>query len=42
MAVGSWMGTPIMPDLIRPTTVIEAKMRQKGKGKDVAIVIDDD
>jgi hypothetical protein len=36
MGVGSWFGTPFMPDITIPTSIIEA--RQKGKLKEVVIV----
>lgn len=43
MAVGSWMGTPLMPDVIEPTTVIEAKMKGKAATKQIeSIVINND
>jgi hypothetical protein len=45
MAVGSWMGMPLMPDLVGPTATVEAKMKGKAKAnsKEVdLIVIDED
>jgi hypothetical protein len=50
VAVGSWSGTPLMPDLKIPTEIIKGildkKCKDKGKGKEkekaTPIVIDSD
>jgi hypothetical protein len=39
MAVGSWAGTPLMPDLKGPTATVQAQMKGKGRAED-AIEID--
>jgi hypothetical protein len=30
MAVGSWIGTPLMPDITHPTNILQARMTRKG------------
>ncbi|KAK7047943.1 hypothetical protein VNI00_006271 [Paramarasmius palmivorus] len=43
VALGSWYGTPLLPDIKEPTRILaEAMSRQKDKGKEKDLLEDDD